>query len=99
MIGAITEDAFHAISGIREETEYMAIALGSEPIAWLGSAANTIAGVVRRDRDGKEVSYSWGAYRLMECIGYGCDIATEHEAQMACLRCMSTRSKMAEVQS
>ena len=68
MICAISEDEFDGIIGGTDEATYAAIMCDSEAIHWLANGDHTAAGVVRRDRDGKQVSYSWGAYRDGECV-------------------------------
>jgi hypothetical protein len=79
-----TETEFDELTGGGVMSEYVAIVCGSTAVSWLATEDKSIAGVVRRDRDGDEITYSWGCYRGAEFVGYSTDIESEHDALMAC---------------
>jgi hypothetical protein len=87
----ITEDEFDAITGGAVMNEYVAIMAGSTAVAWLASDDRSVAGVVRRDRDGHEITYSWGCYFGDDYRGHGGELESEHAAQVACIRGMTSR--------
>ena len=88
-IGEISENEFEEIIDGTVDCVYLAIVFNSEAINWLASDDRTTAGVIRRDRDQGTVSYSWGSYDHGECIGYGCELPSEHDALVACMRAMT----------
>ncbi len=92
----ITEDEFNAITGGGVMNEYVALVCGSTAIAWLATDDRAAVGVVRRDRDGEEISYSWGSYCGDRCSDYGSMLPSEGEALVQCMRQHDWRCPMIE---
>jgi hypothetical protein len=84
-----TETEFEELVGGTVASAYLTVVLNSVAIDWLASEDRAAAGIVRRDRDGAEVSYSWGAYLRGKCTGYGFELPSEHDALTACARAMT----------
>lgn len=90
----IFEDEYCALNGGEVTDEYIAKVLGSTPVMWLRTDDCSATGVIRRDKDGNEITYSFGVHKGKNYVGHGTDFKTQYEAECACIRAMTRRTKV-----